>query len=145
MCKIKYTYFQDQTSGDLFSIVCILRHGPIVWLYQNCFLTRDSLFVRPIFCLWKASTLISLKRKEYNIEDCAKKAVLFFPTCKANPATRLSIPAAMQAKGYSDAKAVYCILVQQVCRESLKSKVKNTFCPQTGAAAAMLGRKQQMQ
>jgi hypothetical protein len=41
------------------------------------------------------------KRKEYKVDDCAKKAALSFLAFEANPDTRLSIPAAMRAKGYS--------------------------------------------
>jgi hypothetical protein len=43
---------------------------------------------------------MSLKRKDYKVDDCAEKAACFFVPCKANPATRLSIPAAMRAKGF---------------------------------------------
>jgi hypothetical protein len=49
---------------------------------------------------------MSLKRKEYEVNDCARKAALVFLACEANPATRLSIPTAMRAKGYLDVKAV---------------------------------------
>jgi hypothetical protein len=61
---------------------------------------------------------MSLKRKEYKVGDRVKKAALFFLACEANPATRLSIPAAMRAKGYSDANDMDQILIQQVCHES---------------------------
>jgi len=57
--------------------------------------------------------------------DChSKKAALFFLAFEANPATRLSIPAAMRAKGYSDVEATDRILVQQVRRESQKKAPK---------------------
>ena len=57
--------------------------------------------------------------------DCrAKKAALFFLACEANPAMRLSLPAAMRAKGYSDVEATDRILVQQVRRESQKKAPK---------------------
>ena len=59
-----------------------------------------------------------MKRKEYKVGDRVKKAALFFLACEANPATRLSIPAAMRAKGYSDANDMDQILIQQVCHES---------------------------
>jgi len=49
---------------------------------------------------------MSSKRKEYKVHDRAKKAALFFLACEANPATRLSIPAAVRAKGYSDVDAI---------------------------------------
>jgi hypothetical protein len=63
---------------------------------------------------------MSLKRREYKVDDRAKKAAVFFRACEANPDTRLSIPAAMRAKGYSDVEAADQILVQQVRRESQK-------------------------
>jgi hypothetical protein len=44
---------------------------------------------------------MSLKRREYKVDDRAKKAAVFFRACEANPDTRLSIPAVMRAKGYS--------------------------------------------
>jgi hypothetical protein len=61
------------------------------------------------------------KRKEYKFDDHAKKAALFFLACEANPDTRLLIPTAMRAKGYSDVEAANRIMVQQVCREPPKN------------------------
>jgi hypothetical protein len=49
---------------------------------------------------------MSLKWKEYKVDDHAKRAALFFLACKANPATRLSIPTAMRAIGYLDVGAI---------------------------------------
>jgi hypothetical protein len=40
---------------------------------------------------------MSLKRKEFKVDDHAKKVALFFLACEANPDTRLSIPTAMRA------------------------------------------------
>ena len=65
---------------------------------------------------------MSGKRKEYKVDAHARKAALFFLACEPNPDTRLSIPAAMRAKGYSDAEAADRILVQQVRRESQNIK-----------------------
>jgi hypothetical protein len=48
---------------------------------------------------------MSLKRKEYEVDDRAKKEALFFLACEANPDTRLSIPPAMIAKEYLDVEA----------------------------------------
>ena len=48
---------------------------------------------------------MSSKRKEYKVDARAKKAALFFLACEPNPVTRLTIPAAMRAKGYSDSEA----------------------------------------
>jgi hypothetical protein len=81
---------------------------------------------------------MSSKRKEYKVDDRAKKTALLFLACEANPDTRLSIPAAMRAKGYSDVKAVDQILVQQVRRESQKNKPKGTPCPESAAASLLL-------
>ena len=59
---------------------------------------------------------MSSKRKEYKVDARAKKATLFFLACEPNPVTRLSIPMAMRAKGYTDVEAAEQILVQQVRR-----------------------------
>ncbi len=74
------------------------------------------------------SSTISLKRREYKVDDRAKKVAVFFRACEANPDTRLSIHAAMRAKGYSDVEAADQILVQQVRRESQKKTPKDTPC-----------------
>ncbi len=81
---------------------------------------------------------MSLKRKEYKVDDRTKKAALFFLACEANPDTRLSIPAAMRAKGYSDIEDADQILVQQVRCESKKNKPKDTPCPKSAAALSLL-------
>jgi hypothetical protein len=78
-----------------------------------------------------------LKRKEYEVNDRAKKEALFL-ACKANSATRISIPAAMRANGYSDVEAVDQILAQQVRRQSQKNKVENAPCTETVATAAAM-------
>ena len=67
-----------------------------------------------------------------------KKAALFFLACEANPATKLSIPAAMRAKGYSDVEAADRILVQQVRRKSQKKAPKDTPRPESVAASSLL-------
>jgi hypothetical protein len=81
---------------------------------------------------------MSSKRKEYKVDDRAKKAALLFLACETNPDTRLSIPAAMRAKGYSDVEAADRILVQQVRRESQKIKPKDTSRPESAAASLLL-------
>jgi hypothetical protein len=58
--------------------------------------------------------------------------------CEPNPVTRLSIPAAMRAKGYSDSEAADRILVQQVRRESQKYKSNDTPRPESAAASSIL-------
>jgi hypothetical protein len=70
---------------------------------------------------------MSLKRKEHEVDDRAEKVAHFFLAREANPATRLSIPTAMRAKGYSDIEAVDQILAQQVHHESKKNNVENTL------------------
>jgi hypothetical protein len=81
---------------------------------------------------------MSLKRREYKVDDRAKKAAIFFQACEANPDTRLLIPAAMRAKGYLDVKATDQILVQQVRRESQKKTPKDTPRPEPVAASSLL-------
>jgi hypothetical protein len=81
---------------------------------------------------------MSSKKKEYKVDDHAKKAALFFLASEANPDTRLSIPAAMRAKGYLDVEATDQILVQQVCCKSQKNKLKDTPCPESAAAPLLL-------
>ncbi len=81
---------------------------------------------------------MSSKRKEYKVDACAKKAALFFLACEPNPVTRLSISAAMKAKGYSDAEAADRILVQQVHSESQKNKSNDTPRPESAATSSLL-------
>jgi hypothetical protein len=81
---------------------------------------------------------MSSKRRENHVDCRAKKAALFFLACEANPATRLSLPAAMRAKGYSDVEAADQILVQQVRRESQKKAPKDTPRPKSTAASSLL-------
>jgi hypothetical protein len=81
---------------------------------------------------------MSSKRKEYKVDARAKKAALFFLACEPNPVTRLSIPAAMRAKGYSDSEAADRILIQQVRRESQNNKSNDTPRPESAAASSIL-------
>jgi hypothetical protein len=81
---------------------------------------------------------MSSKRKEYKVDDHAEKAACFIIACKANLATRLSIPAALRAKVYLDVKAIDQILAQQVRCESQKIKLKNTPHDETAAAGAAM-------
>ena len=76
--------------------------------------------------------------EEYKVDARAKKAALFFLACEPNPVTRLSIPAAMRAKGYSDAEAADRILVQQVHPESQKNKSNDNPRPESAAASSLL-------
>jgi len=61
-----------------------------------------------------------------------------FPGCEANPATGLSIPTAMRAKGYSDVEAADQILVQQVHRESQKKAHEDIPHPESAAESLLL-------
>jgi len=81
---------------------------------------------------------MSTKRKEYKGDASVRKAALFFLACEPNPVTRLSIPAAMRAKGYSDSEPADRILVQQVRRESQKNKSHDTPRPKSVAASSLL-------
>jgi hypothetical protein len=78
---------------------------------------------------------MSSKRREYHVDCRAKKVALFFLACEANPTMRLSIPAAMRAKGYSDVEAADQILVQQVRRESQKKAPKDNPRPESAASS----------
>ena len=128
----------DHTGGDLFFVVVIRYRA-----YCG-FLTIGSLSPGHIICgihfpsIGNKHFNTSSKRKEYKVDDRAKKAALFFLACEANPATRFSIPAAMRARGYSDVDVMNRILIQQVRRESQKNKAGNSPRPETVAAAAML-------
>ena len=128
----------DHTGGDLFFVVVIRYRA-----YCG-FLTIGSLSPGHIICgihfpsIGNKHFNTSSKRKEYKVDDRAKKAALFFLACEANPATRFSIPAAMRARGYSDVDVMNRILIQQVHRESQKNKAGNSPRPETVAAAAML-------
>ncbi len=95
--------------------------------------------MRTLFSLSRQkSSTMSSKRKEYKVDDRAKKAAVFFQACEARPDTRLSIPAVMRAKGYLDVEAADRILVQQVRRESQKKTPKDTPCPESAAALLLL-------
>ncbi len=79
-----------------------------------------------------------MKRKEYKVDAHTRKAALFFLACEPNPVTRLSIPTATRAKGYSDAEATDRTLLQQVHRESQKNKSNDTPCHESAAASSLL-------
>ena len=81
---------------------------------------------------------MSSKRKEYKVDDCAKKVALFFLACDANPVTRVSILAIVRAKGYSNVEASDGTLQMQVCHESQKIKAKNTPCTKSAAPLLLL-------
>ncbi len=57
---------------------------------------------------------MSLKRKEYNVNDCAEKAVRFFVPCKANPATKVKVTEAMRVRGYFNRESANLTLQMQV-------------------------------
>jgi hypothetical protein len=109
-------------------------------LYLDCFIPQGSSFSHATYFLSVGSRhfTMSSKRKEYHVDCRAKKAALFFLACEANPAMRLSLPAAMRAKGYSDVEATDRILVQQVHRESQKKAPKDTPRPESAAASSLL-------
>ena len=71
---------------------------------------------------------MSLKRREYHVDCRAKKAVLFFVACDANPDTRVKITNAMRIKGYSPSEAADRSLQQQVRREA--DKIKGEAIPE---------------
>jgi hypothetical protein len=110
--------------------------GLIVWPYRDCFPFSGAHCSHDPFSVFSEASTSTCLQKGYKVDDRAKKAALFFP-CEANPDTRLSIPAAMRAKGYSDVEAADQILVQQVRRKSQKNKPKDTPCPKSAAASLL--------
>ena len=66
----------------------------------------------------------------------AKKAVLFFVACDANPDTRVKIPDAMRIKGYSPSEAADRSLQMQVRCDADKIKGEAIPGPPAPAAAA---------
>jgi hypothetical protein len=68
---------------------------------------------------------MSLKRKEYKVDDHAEKATRFFVACKANPATKVKVTEAMQVRVYFDCKSADLMLQMQVhCRIQWKSTAR---------------------
>ena len=122
---------------DSFSIV--LRRGAYSGALPQFFpFPWGSLFARPILSLPEASISLCPQKGKNKVDDHPKKAALFiFLASDANHVTRLSIPAAMRAKGYSDVEALDGTLVQQVHRESQKIK---TPCPESVAASSNGGK-----
>jgi hypothetical protein len=60
---------------------------------------------------------MSLKRKEYKVNDRAEKAARFFVACEANPNSRVKVTEVMRVRGYSNRKAANLMLQMQVhCR-----------------------------
>jgi hypothetical protein len=59
-------------------------------------------------------------RKEYGVDKRAQAAAQFYVECNKNPNTKLKIPAAMRAKGYSDDDAADRTLQAQVRRAAEK-------------------------
>ena len=65
-------------------------------------------------------------RKEYGVDKRAQEAAQFYVECNKNPNTKLKIPAAMRAKGYSDDDAADRTLQAQVCRAAEKIETEQT-------------------
>jgi len=79
--------------------------------------------VRTHFCFIltaKRHHSIMSTRKEYGVDKRAQEAAQFYVECNKNPNTKLKIPAAMRAKGYSDDDAAARTLQAQVCRAAEK-------------------------
>jgi hypothetical protein len=57
---------------------------------------------------------MSLKRKEYKVDDHAEKAARFFVACKVNPATKVKVTEAMRVRGYSNHESADLMLQMQV-------------------------------
>ncbi len=76
---------------------------------------------------------MSLKRKEYKVDNCAEKVARFFITCKAKPATKVKVTEAMWVRGYSDCKAANLTLQMQVHWAIQKIKGEVILCPKAVA------------
>jgi hypothetical protein len=74
--------------------------GLIVWLYHTVSLSPLRIAFCDPFSVFSEHFNMSSKRNEYKVHDRAEKAARFFVACKANAGTRLSIHAAMRAKGF---------------------------------------------
>jgi hypothetical protein len=74
---------------------------------------------------------MSLKRKEYKVNNCAEKAARFFVAYKANP-VRKTIPAAMRGKGYTLKRLDPC---PAGAPPVSKNKLKNAPCAEIVAVA----------
>jgi hypothetical protein len=81
---------------------------------------------------------MSLKRKEYKVNDCTEKVARFVVASKANPDTRVKVTEAMQVRGYSNCKAANLMLQMQVRRGIKKIKGEVTLCPTAVANHSLL-------
>jgi hypothetical protein len=94
--------------ADLYSwgsfLLSLGMGGLMVWLYHST-LSLSVVHIFPVthFLYFQKLALQHVFEKEvvwYKVGDRTEKTAHFFIACKANPATRLSIPAAMRAKGF---------------------------------------------
>jgi hypothetical protein len=77
-----------------------------VWLYCTISLSPVGTVSRDPFSVFSEASTSTCLQKGRSTYRCAEKAARFFIACKANFATKLSIPAAMRAKVYLDVEAV---------------------------------------
>jgi len=68
-------------------------------------------------------------RKEYGVDKRAQAAAQFYVGCNMNPNTKLKIPAAMRAKGYSDDDAADRTLQAQVRRRRAAERLRQSKPP----------------
>jgi hypothetical protein len=87
------------------------------------------------FCTEKHHSTMS-SRKEYGVDKRAQAAAQFYVECNKNPNTKLKIPAAMRAKGYSDDDASNRTLQAQVRRAAEKIETEQATASVTPPAPA---------
>jgi hypothetical protein len=123
-----------QTLGDLFLI--LVTQG-IVAPQSVCFsLPTISQITHLFSCAWILR--MSSKREEFHVDCRAAKAAKFFLVCEShiNSDTRVKIPAAMMAKGYSNKESKNWTLQMQVYREVENQGIGSPPPPKAVAAAA---------
>ncbi len=99
---------------------------------------QGKLFVRPIYCVWEASTSICLQKVRKKVDDHAEKATRFFIACQATPDTKVNVTEGMGVKGYSNSEAANLMLQMQVHRGIVIIKEEVSPCPKS-VAALLLG------
>jgi hypothetical protein len=81
---------------------------------------------------------MSSKRKEYEVDDHAEKAALFFVACQPDPATKVKVAEVMRVRGYSDCKAANLTLQMQVHCMNQKINGEVSLHPDAAATHSLL-------
>ncbi len=122
-------YLMNQTGGDLILIVLAC---------ESCwrFTVIDFLSLPYATLCTYLSLRYFRRRKEHRVDGHAKITARFFLACKPNPDTRVKIPPAIRAKGYSNEEAADQILIQQVHCKVKKIRGENIPDPPEAATTA---------